>query len=151
MFLNIVLLILGVGLDQFSKYLVSSSMTFGESITIIPNVLNFNLTYNTGAAFSILEGKQWIFILITILVLIFLIREMLDTLSVYYKMSLIVLISGIIGNLIDRIAHGYVIDFIQIDKSLIQFDFPIFNVSDILIVGGVIMLLLRMLLKRNHI
>lgn len=132
---NILLLIL---IDQISKILVSMWIPYKQEITIIPALLNFTYIKNTGAAFSLLEGKQTLFIIITILVLIF-------GFFLIYKKNLtkqeIIIYSliggGIIGNLIDRIIYKSVIDFISI--TIFNYHFAIFNLADTFIVIGVLL------------
>ncbi len=133
--LSIVLLIL---LDQISKILISRYMIEYNYIKIIPGFLSLTYIKNFGAAFGILEGKRIFFIIITIIVLAYIIYEIFKYKNnKYYLISLILIISGIIGNFIDRVFLGYVRDFI----SFRIFD-PIFNIADSFIVVGVIMLII---------
>jgi signal peptidase II len=123
-------------LDQITKLLVTSFITLGDNINIISNVLYLTYVKNTGAAWSILQGKQILLIILAIMVLIFLIKLIYNSnLSKYEFMGYLLIISGVLGNLIDRIVHGYVIDFIGI--YIFNYVFPIFNISDMAIVIGV--------------
>ena len=134
--------IIFVFIDQLSKGLINIGMNLNQSIEIIPNFLNLTYVYNTGAAFSIFEGAKWFFIITAIIVLniiyIFFIKdkELKNSETVIYSL----LISGIIGNLIDRVVFGYVIDFIDVNI----FNFAIFNLADSFIVIAVILLLIMM-------
>ena len=129
-----------VFIDQLSKGLINIGMNLNQSIEIIPNFLNLTYVHNTGAAFSIFEGAKWFFIITAIIVLniiyIFFIKdkELKNSEIVIYSL----LISGIIGNLIDRVVFGYVIDFIDVNI----FNFAIFNLADSFIVIAVILLLI---------
>lgn len=129
-----------VFIDQLSKGLINICMNLNQSIEIIPNFLNLTYVHNTGAAFSILKGARWFFIITAIIVLniiyLFFIRDkqLKDSEIVIYSL----LISGIIGNLIDRVVFGYVIDFIDVNI----FDFAIFNLADSFIVIAVILLII---------
>ena len=131
-----------VFIDQLSKGLINIGMNLNQSIEIIPNFLNLTYVHNTGAAFSIFEGAKWFFIITAIIVLniiyIFFIKdkELKNSEIVIYSL----LISGIIGNLIDRVVFGYVIDFIDVNI----FNFAIFNLADSFIVIAVILLLIMM-------
>ena len=132
--------IIFVFIDQLSKGLINIGMNLNQSIEIIPNFLNLTYVHNTGAAFSIFEGAKWFFIITAIIVLniiyIFFIKdkELKNSEIVIYSL----LISGIIGNLIDRVVFGYVIDFIDVNI----FNFAIFNLADSFIVIAVILLLI---------
>ena len=131
-----------VFIDQLSKGLINIGMNLNQSIEIIPNFLNLTYVHNTGAAFSIFEGAKWFFIITAIIVLniiyIFFIKdkELKNSEIVIYSL----LISGIIGNLIDRVVFGYVIDFIDVNI----FNFAIFNLADSFIVIAVVLLLIMM-------
>lgn len=131
-----------VFIDQLSKGLINIGMNLNQSIEIIPNFLNLTYVHNTGAAFSIFEGAKWFFIITAIIVLniiyIFFIKdkELKNSEIVIYSL----MISGIIGNLIDRVVFGYVIDFIDVNI----FNFAIFNLADSFIVIAVILLLIMM-------
>ena len=131
-----------VFIDQLSKGLINIGMNLNQSIEIIPNFLNLTYVHNIGAAFSIFEGAKWFFIITAIIVLniiyIFFIKdkELKNSEIVIYSL----LISGIIGNLIDRVVFGYVIDFIDVNI----FNFAIFNLADSFIVIAVILLLIMM-------
>lgn len=137
--------ILFIFIDQLSKGLVNLYMNLNESITLIPNFFNLTYVHNTGAAFSILSGSRWLFIIITIIALniiyIFFIKD-----KELKKMEIIIyslLLGGIIGNLIDRVLYGYVLDFL--DFTIFGYDFAIFNLADSFIVIAVILLLFMML------
>ena len=127
-------------IDQLSKMLI-----INKKIPVIPNFLEFNYTQNTGGAFGI--GRINFILIISIIIIIgiivFLIKE--NTKITNY-IPFVLLLSGSIGNLIDRIFKGYVIDFIDINIL----DFPNFNIADISIVSGVIALLYIILLKSTN-
>ena len=124
-------------IDQITKGLVNIYMDVNESIKIF-NFLSLTYVHNIGAAFSMLEGARWLFIILGIIALniiyIFFIKD--KNLSNFEIITYALLLSGIIGNLIDRILYGYVIDFI--DFTI--FDFAIFNIADSFIVISVILL-----------
>ena len=129
-----------VVIDQLSKILI-----IDKNISIIQNFLEFNYTQNIGGAFGI--GKINIILIFSILFIIGIITFLIKgnkKISNYTPFVLI--LSGSIGNLIDRIFRGYVIDFIDINL----FNFPNFNIADISIVIGIIILLYINLCKLNE-
>ena len=138
----IILSIIFLIVDQITKILVVNSLVPGENIEIIKNIFGIIYTNNTGAAFSILLGKR-IFLIVVAVLIIGVLLYYIKRNKIEKKIDIIALsfvIGGSIGNLIDRIVRGYVIDFISI--KLGNYNFPIFNVADILIVIGVFLLLL---------
>lgn len=132
------LIILGIFiilLDQITK-----AILIGKNITIIPNILNFTYTENTGVAFGIGSSNLILIIIVNIVVLgiiIKFIKERKEQVNFSILISLILILSGGIGNLIDRIVRGYVIDFIDVNL----FNFPNFNIADISISIGIISLI----------
>lgn len=138
----IILSIIFLIIDQITKILVVNSLVPGENIEIIKNIFSIIYTNNTGAAFSILLGKR-IFLIVVAVLIIGVLLYYIKRNKIEKKIDIIALsfvIGGSLGNLIDRIVRGYVIDFISIKIG--NYNFPIFNVADALIVVGVILLLL---------
>lgn len=121
-------------IDQWTKYLAVLHLKNQESIVLIPGVFQLQYLENHGAAFGILQGQQWIFFLMTIVYLVAAVWIYLriPKTKKYFLLHMIavVLTAGALGNFIDRISQGYVVDFFYF--SLI--DFPIFNVADIYVV-----------------
>ena len=136
---KVVLIILGISiilLDQITKAILS-----GKNLIIIPNILNFTYTENTGVAFGIGSSNLILIIISNIVVLgiiIKFIKERKEQVNFSILFSLVLILSGGIGNLIDRIVKGYVIDFIDVNL----FNFPNFNVADISIIIGIGILLI---------
>lgn len=123
-------------LDQITKILV-----INENIILIPNLLLFTYTQNTGTAFGIGSNNAIIIIILNIIVLgviIKFLKERKDDVEMNIFISLILIASGGISNLIDRIFRGYVVDFIDVNL----FNFPNFNVADISIIIGIGILLI---------
>lgn len=148
---TIIISIILLCIDQISKLLVVNLLTKTDSITIIKNF--FYLTYinNDGAAFSILVGKKIFLILIAVLVIVMLIRYIKKN-NIQNKLELVslaLIIGGSLGNLMDRVVRGYVIDFL--DFKIFNYNFPIFNLADTFIVIGVILLLLKEIRKENNL
>lgn len=131
-----------IGLDQFTKYLATAFLMERGSVAFIPGVLELRYARNQGAAFSVLSGYRWFLVILTALalavVLYILLAKKLKFKSQHICLTLV--FAGGAGNLIDRVLHGYVVDFF----NTLFIEFPIFNVADCFIVVGVILLLLCM-------
>lgn len=128
--------------DQYTKYLAISRLKGQEPFVLISKILEFSYLENTGAAFSSFEGKQTFLIVLTTIV-IFLIAWKYIILPmkhrfVWMRLCLLLIFSGAVGNLLDRITRRYVVDFIY----FVPINFPKFNVADIYITVGVAMLAL---------
>lgn len=137
-------------LDQISKILISNILILNEEINIIKNFFNITYVKNIGAAFSIFEGKQ-IFLVITSILVLIIIYYFLINKNDLKKLEIIsysLIISGIIGNLIDRIIYQSVIDFLSF--KLINYYFPIFNLADTFIVIGSIIYIIIILKEEQH-
>ena len=125
-----------VGLDQWSKYLTVQNISLGETKEFIPGFLSLTHLRNTGAAWSLLEGKMIFFYVITVIVSVVIIYLLIKNYkkSIWYSVGLSFVLAGAIGNFIDRVRLGYVVDMLQTDFM----NFPIFNVADsTLVVGGI--------------
>lgn len=132
-----------VVLDQFIKYLFTTSMTFGESIQLIPQFFSFTLVKNTGVAFSLFSGSQIPIVVLSIMILFLLYMWVFKQKKNRWNiLSFGLLFGGIIGNLIDRIFRAGVIDYL--DFNLFGYDAPIFNLADIAVVIGACLLILIM-------
>lgn len=126
-------------LDRVVKILVSNKIPFGKTINIIKNVFYITNIHNEGAAFSIMYGLRYILIGLGIIFLISLVYYMYKKKK--YNIEFALIIGGLIGNLIDRIVFGYVIDYIGV--IIFKYYFPIFNIADALIVIGAIIFIFR--------
>lgn len=134
-----------VSIDFISKMLVEKYLKNRIGINIIKNVLGFRYIENTGAAFGILKNQRFFFIAITIVAL-FLIGYYFFALkqNQINKTALVFVFAGTLGNFLDRIFKGYVIDFIDI----IPIDFPIFNFADVFLVSGLFIIGLDFFCKK---
>ena len=138
----IILSLICLIIDQITKILIIKFLPLSDSVEIIKNFFYIIPTNNTGAAFSILIGQRIFLILITIAILVFLIQYIKKN-KIERKIDIVsfsFIIGGSLGNLIDRIIRGSVIDFISLKFG--NYNFPIFNIADTLIVVGVILLLI---------
>lgn len=140
-FLVPISILLLLGIDQVVKYWAETSLRMNGEIQLWPGVFHFVYVENRGAAFGMMQGKQTLFIIVTTLVLVGIVwywRQIpKNKTGLWMKIALILVISGAIGNLIDRIWLGYVRDMFYF--SLI--DFPVFNIADICVVVGVMLLI----------
>ncbi len=140
MLLITILSIIFTLLDQASKYSVINYLH--KDIEVINNFFYLIYTKNNGAAFSILTGKRLFLIVITVLIIGSLIYYIIknEVSSKIEILSFSLIIGGSLGNLIDRVVRGYVIDFISV--KIFGYYFPIFNIADTLICIGVFILLI---------
>ena len=130
-------------IDVVVKVVVSNCIGLYDTIKVIPGFFNLTYVRNTGAAFSIMENNRMLFIIIG-LVAIFLIYKFLIKDKYLNKLSIIsysMLLGGIMGNMIDRILYGYVIDYLSL--NLFGFNAPIFNLADTFIVVSVILIFIN--------
>lgn len=143
-----IIAILLVILDQVTKFLVRSTMALGDTMVLIPGWVDITYVKNTGAAFSAFPNSTMVLASISLVVAILLILAIaLRWLKhPFGRFILMLLLAGAVGNLIDRAAFGFVTDMIHV-KSLPFFgdSFPVFNVADILVVLGGILLVLYVL------
>ena len=119
-----------IALDQWAKSMAYSTLRVNGPLVLIKGVFELLYSENRGAAFGILQGKQWFFFLVAaavvIAVLVFVAKLPSGSRYLPLYIAMILLLSGAVGNLIDRAVRGFVVDFFYF--SLI--DFPIFNVAD---------------------
>ena len=143
--LVIILVSVLLGLDLLLKYLVSNYIT---CVNIIDNFFSLTYVLNDGAAFSLLSGNIYILIIIAIICLLFIIYELKNNLndkilSIGYSLVL----AGLLGNFIDRLIDGYVVDYLSF--KIFSFNYPVFNLADILIIVGIIIVLIKELLNER--
>jgi len=137
-------------LDQWSKWLAEASLIPYEPVPVIP-LFNLTLAYNTGAAFSFLSDaggwQRWFFISLTVVVVAVLINWLwrMRAEERLYAASISLILGGAIGNLIDRIWLGHVIDFLDVYYG--SHHWPIFNIADSAITVGVVLLLIDLFLN----
>ena len=134
-----------LGLDLLFKYLVSTYLT---TVNIIDNFFSLTYVLNDGAAFSLFASRTYLLILIALLCLFFIIYELksnLDdrVLSIGYSLAL----AGLLGNFLDRLIDGYIIDYLSF--KILGYNYPIFNFADILIVVGIVIVIIKEILKER--
>lgn len=137
-------------LDQFSKFEIVQSIKYGSKIEIIRNFFSLTNVRNFGAGFSILQNQR-LFLIIVPIIAMMVLSYLLVTEKNKRKItsiSYILIISGAIGNLIDRIRLGYVIDFL--DFIIFTYDFPVFNIADCFITIGCFLFIIDNLLGNKN-
>ena len=142
--------LLVVLIDQVVKTIITMNLSLYSSIEVIDNFFNITYVRNTGAAWSILSGNTLLLVFISLmsLVMIYLYFIKDRKLSKIEVISYGLLVGGIIGNLIDRIVRGYVIDYL--DFKIIGYSFPIFNIADICIVISIILICINLVVGEYH-
>lgn len=124
--------------DQLTKYLVVLNIEYRGSAPFIPGVMSFYHTRNTGAAFSMLSDKRWVFMVFSFISMALIVYVLVKEYKrhIMLNVSLAMVLGGGIGNMIDRIYLGYVVDFFHTDFM----DFAVFNVADCFITVGAVLL-----------
>ena len=136
----IAIIVLSVVLfDILTKYLtIQLLIPAGGEVVVIPHLFNFCYVENTGAAFGILKDHRWVFMTLSVFLLVFVFMFLIKS-GIKHKLfifSASLILGGGIGNMIDRVFLGYVIDFIKVTFI----DFPVFNIADSAVVIGAILL-----------
>ena len=137
-----------IALDQWVKFEIVKGIQLGGVKPFIPKILSLTYLRNTGAAFSILENQQWLFAVITLVVIgaaIWYLSKHIKG-SVWLLSALSLIIAGGIGNFIDRMRQGFVVDMFQLDFI----NFAIFNVADSYLTIGVLVLIVMMLKEEGN-
>ena len=143
-----VVILLWVAFDQYTKYLVRTGMSLGETIPLLEDIFHLTYVNNYGAAFGIFQGKQVFLIVFTLVALVgisvFLFTQR-KSLSWYLLLAMALVVGGGIGNLIDRIAFGYVVDFLDFRLWA-----PVFNVADVGVCCGCALMILGVFLAEPN-
>ncbi len=144
-YILMVLSVLGItAVDQWTKYLVVQKIPLYSNIPAIPGLFRLTYVQNTGAAFSMLENMQWLFVLVFLVLTAAIVYDFSKKSMPFTKLErwLIVMIyAGGLGNMIDRVRLGYVVDMIELEFM----NFPVFNVADCFITCGCILLMVHLI------
>ncbi len=146
--------VLVVVLDLWSKFVTNSSLTYGVPVEVLP-VFDLRLSYNTGAAFSFLADagglQRWFFAAVGIVVSVMLVVWMKRTprWQWWVGVAQALVLGGALGNLYDRIVHGYVVDFISLHYG--EYYFAVFNLADVAISVGATLLIIDMLFLEGKV
>ena len=145
MFLPIICMALLTAIDQFTKFVIKSNFDLYESREVIKNTFAITYIRNKGAAWGVMQGQRIFFLILTSIIIIgsfYILYNIIDNHKyIMLTITLIVLNSGAIGNMIDRAKYGYVVDFL--DFKLINF--PIFNVADIYVTCSMFVLFILLI------
>ena len=129
--------------DQVTKFLVVNEIPLRTTVDAIPGLFHLTYVKNTGAAFSSFEGMQWLFLLVFAAFTVAIIWEFPKKrwpFTSFDRWCIAAVYAGGLGNMIDRLRLGYVVDMIEVDFI----SFPVFNVADCFITCGVILLLIHL-------
>lgn len=132
-------------IDQVSKWLIVQYIDLGESKSIIHNFFDITSQRNNGAAFSILEGQRWFFLVITVIVVagvIYILQKIKTSRNRLLPFALSLILGGAVGNFLDRALYGEVVDFLRFHFSVINYTFATFNLADSAIVCGAILIII---------
>ncbi|OOB77544.1 MAG: signal peptidase II [Epulopiscium sp. Nuni2H_MBin001] len=132
-----------VALDQLIKKWAVTVLSVSGDIPLWPGVFHFSYVENRGAAFGMLQNRQWLFVIITISVLVGIVVYWNHVPKNIYKIALILVISGAVGNLLDRVYLGFVVDMFY----FVLIDFPVFNLADVCVVVGTVICCAVMILE----
>jgi len=136
-------------LDQWTKWLIVKNMDLTERIAVWDPWFGILSHRNRGAAWGMLQGKMWLFTIVTLIVIAGIVyyfhKEAKGKL--FFQVSLMVLLGGAIGNFIDRVFRGEVVDFIDVLIPIINYHFPIFNIADAALSISVVMLIIALFLE----
>lgn len=141
---GLMLLIILVGLDQWTKWAIVKSIPIGQSLEVVPGFFELTYLQNRGAAFSSMEGVgMWFFILLTLIAVGVMIYYFFKSSNPRIDFALAMIMAGALGNLIDRICFGYVRDFFRF--YIFGHPFAVFNVADVCITLGFVVLVVELL------
>jgi len=136
-------------LDQWTKWLIVKNMEFGERISVWDPWFGILSHRNRGAAWGMLEGQMWLFSIVTIgvicAILYFYYKEAKG--KPIFQVGLMFLLGGAVGNFIDRIFRGEVVDFVSVLIPVINYDFPIFNIADAALTLAVVILMIGLIVE----
>lgn len=144
-FLHGLVLILILFLDQLTKFLANKYLVLNHSVIIIKDFFKLTLVYNKGAAWGILANQQFLFLVITLFFVGVMIYLYLKARNSIFKWNIVLFLAGAIGNFIDRVLYGQVTDFL--DFTILNYDFPVFNLADI-VLNIAVVLLIFVLIRR---
>lgn len=130
--------------DQVTKFLTVAKIPLYGKVDFLPGIVSLTYVQNDGAAFSMLEGQQWLFAVVFAVFAAFIIWEFSKKrlpFTTFERFCIVAVFAGGLGNMIDRLRLGYVVDMIATDFI----NFPVFNVADIFITCGCILLMLHLI------
>lgn len=142
--LPLVFFALLVGVDQATKYITLTLLKPVGNIDIINGFFSLTYVENRGAAFGMMQGGKWIFVILTLIVCIFCVfyysKLAAENKLFSVRTAIVLVCSGAVGNLIDRLFRGYVVDMLNF--NILGYDFPVFNFADICVCTGAFLLVM---------
>lgn len=152
MYIYYLVAVIIVALDQWTKWLVVNNMELGERIPLLDPTFALLSHRNRGAAWGMLEGQIWLFSIVTVIVIAGILYYFHKKANgkPLFQFSLMILLGGAIGNFIDRLYLGEVVDFIDVLIPIINYDFPIFNIADAALTIGVVMVMIVLFLEEKR-
>ncbi len=150
--MNLLMLLLAgaiVALDQWTKFLVVELIPQGGCVSALPGLFHLTYVKNTGAAFSLFQGMQWLFLVVFVLFTVALVWILVKNklpFSAFERCCILAMWAGGLGNMIDRLRLGYVVDMIAVEFIR----FPVFNVADCFITCGCVALMVSILLVNRE-
>ena len=136
--INIIYLILFVLSDRFTKYLAVKYLMPISSVKVLDGIFNLTYVENTGIAFGMLKGMNYIVVPVSAIIVAVCNKKLLT-------FSLNLIISGAVGNIIDKLYYGFVVDFLEFGF----FDFPVFNLADVFVCVGAVLLVIVILFSKD--
>ena len=133
-----------IAADQFVKYLVLTHIPLHGSVPFIPYIMDLTYVQNTGAAFSSFEGMRWMFVVLFVILTVLIFVEYFKKpmpFTTFERWCIAAIYGGGLGNVIDRVRLGYVVDMIEVDFI----NFPVFNVADCFITCGCIAMIVHLI------
>jgi len=134
-------------LDQLSKFYICRGLSLGQSVPVFKDIFHLSLVYNTGSVFGLFRGKNSLLIIFSLGIIYFIFRDyFLNKHSYVFKkrLALYLILGGALGNLLDRLRLGYIVDFLDFRV------WPVFNLADSAITIGVFLLAIDLLVHKSH-
>lgn len=153
LFIYGLIIALSIIADQLSKNLILQHMQYMQRTPVIPGFFDLILVYNTGAAFSFLADaggwQKFLFMGLALIICVYLLKEIIcDGFGTVGKFGAAMIVGGAVGNVIDRLIHGHVVDFILLYYH--NWFYPAFNIADSLICVGAVLLVLESFFHRKN-
>ena len=144
---NVIIVFVICILDQLVKFIIAKNFDPYEKLVLIKGFFKLEYVKNIGISFGMLGGQKLIIILISMIIIAFMIYDLIKSDSKLHSAACTLIISGALGNLIDRVIRGYVVDYLSF--TILKKDLAIFNIADIYIVFGVGLLITSIIIGED--